>query len=57
MNAIKIDFPLNSKIIADKILYLSNNKKLQNEISMKSRTLIIEKSNWKNESTKLVKAI
>ncbi len=56
VNAIKIDFPLNPEIIANNIFYLSNNKKLQNEISIKSRNLIREKLNWKNESAKLVKA-
>ncbi len=56
VNAIKIDFPLNPEIISDKILYLSDNKKLQHEISIKSRSLIKKKLNWKNESTKLVKA-
>ena len=56
VNAIKIDFPLNPEIIANNIFYLSNNKKLQNEISIKSRNLIQEKLNWKNESAKLVKA-
>ena len=56
VNAIKIDFPLDPEIIANKILYLSNNKKLQNEISIKSRTLIKEKLNWKYESANLVKA-
>ena len=56
VNAIKIDFPLDPEIIADKILYLSDNKELQHKISIKSRTLIKEKLNWKNESAKLVKA-
>ncbi len=56
VNAVKIDFPLDPEIIADKILYLSDNKKLQHEISIKSRNLIKEKLNWKNESTELVKA-
>ena len=56
VNAIKIDFPLNPEIIANTILYLSNNKKLQNEISIKSRKLVQEKLNWKNESAKLIKA-
>ncbi|KKN58103.1 hypothetical protein LCGC14_0555360 [marine sediment metagenome] len=54
VNAIKIDFPLNPEIIANNIFYLSNNKKLQNEISIKSRNLIQENLNWKNESAKLV---
>ena len=56
VNAIKIDFPLDPEIIAEKILYLSNNKKLQNEISIKSKNLIKEKLNWKYESVKLLEA-
>ena len=56
VNAIKIDFPLIPERIADKILYLSDNKKLQHEISIKSRSLIKKKLNWKNESIKLAKA-
>ncbi|TKJ24110.1 MAG: hypothetical protein CEE43_00065 [Promethearchaeota archaeon Loki_b32] len=56
VNAIKIDFPLDPDIIANKILYLSDNKKLQYEISIKSRNLIKEKLNWKNESAKLAAA-
>ena len=55
VNAIKIDFPLDPEIIAEKILYLLDNKNLQQEISIKSRNLVKEKLNWKNESTKLVK--
>jgi len=48
VNAIKIDFPPDPEIIADKIFYLSDNKKLQHENSIKSRNLVIEKLNWKN---------
>ena len=56
VQAIKIDFPLDPKKIAEKILYLANNKNLQCEISKKGRSLIIEKLNWKNESEKLAAA-
>lgn len=54
VNAIKIDFPINPKIVAEKILSLAENKKIQNEISLKSRALIRDKLNWKNESRKLI---
>ena len=56
VNTIKIDFPLNPEIIAEKILYLSDNKEPQHEIIIKSRNLAKEKLNWKNESVKLFKA-
>ena len=51
-NTIKLDFPVDPKIISRKILYLSGKKKMQPEISIKSKTLIEEKLNWKNESAK-----
>ena len=56
VNAIKIDFPLDPEIVANQILYLADNKKLQHEISKNGRSLIKKKLNWKNESTKLDKA-
>ena len=56
VNAIKIDFPLEPEIITEKILDLSENKKLQNKISVKSRALIKDQLNWKNESAKLINA-
>lgn len=54
VNAIGIDFPINPKIVAEKILSLAKNKKIQNEISFKSKALIGDKLNWKNESRKLI---
>lgn len=56
VNAVKIDFPLEPEIITEKILDLSENKKLQNKISVKSRALIKDQLNWKNESAKLINA-
>lgn len=56
VKAIKIDFPLDPEKIAEKILYLANNENLQCEISKKSKSLIMEKLNWKNESAKLAAA-
>ena len=56
VKAIKIDFPLDPERIAEKILYLANNKNPQYEISKRSKSLIMEKLNWKNESVKLLEA-
>lgn len=56
VKAIKIDFPIDPEKISEKILYLYKNKKLQNEISIRSRALIQEKLNWKKESAKLAAA-
>ncbi len=56
VKAIKIGFPLDIEQIAEKILLLANNENTQYEISKKSKSLIIEKLNWKNESVKLLEA-
>ncbi|MFX1355945.1 MAG: glycosyltransferase [Promethearchaeota archaeon] len=56
VKAIEIDFPLDPEKIGEKILYLANNEKTQYEISKRSRSIIMEKLNWKNESVKLIEA-